>query len=166
MPKSKTTRKVVRLKLKLSEPDRRECQRILRKGAAWVWRIKRAQMLLLFDEGKSRAEVARAFGVAHQTAGRVGARYLEGGLEHALSDDPRPGKARLLDLKQSSAIVAMVCSRPPEGRTRWTVRLVAQEAIKRGIVPEVGRETIRILLENHELKPWREKNVGHPGGHR
>ena len=45
------------------------------------------------------------------------------------------------------------------GRARWTVRLVAEEAVKRKLVPGVGRETIRILLESHDFKPWREKNV-------
>ena len=56
-------------------------------------------------------------------------------------------------------MIAMVCSKPPEGRARWTVRLVAAEAVKRRLVPRVGRETIRILLESHDLKQWREKNV-------
>jgi putative transposase len=50
-------------------------------------------------------------------------------------------------------------SDPPEGRARWTVRLVTEQAVKRKLVPRVGRETIRILLENHDLKPWREKKV-------
>jgi putative transposase len=54
----------------------------------------------------------------------------------------------------------MVCSSPPEGRARWTVRLVAEEAVKRKLVARVGRETIRLLLLSHGLKPWREKNVG------
>jgi hypothetical protein len=53
----------------------------------------------------------------------------------------------------------MVCGSPPEGRARWTVRLVAEEAARRKLVPVVGRETIRVLLQSHELKPWREKNV-------
>src|SRR3954451_12626025 len=51
----------------------------------------------------------------------------------------------------------MVCSDQPEGRARWTVRLVAEEAVKRKLVPKVGRETVRVLLESHDLKPWREK---------
>src|SRR5215831_10001019 len=51
----------------------------------------------------------------------------------------------------------MVCSSPPEGRARWTVRLVAEEAVKRKLVPRVGRETIRMLLLSHDLKPWRKK---------
>lgn len=50
----------------------------------------------------------------------------------------------------------------PEGRARWTIILIVEESIKRGIVDEVGRETIRVLLKNHELKPWREKNVVRP----
>jgi len=55
----------------------------------------------------------------------------------------------------------MVCGSAPEGRARWTVRLIAEEAVKRKLAPQVGRETIRVLLESHELKPWREKNVVH-----
>jgi hypothetical protein len=39
------------------------------------------------------------------------------------------------------------------------VRLIAEEAVKRKLVPKVGREAIRILLQNHDLQPWREKNV-------
>ena len=57
----------------------------------------------------------------------------------------------------------MVRGDPPRGRARWTVRLVAQEAVKRRLVPSVGRETIRILLLSHDLKPWREKNVVRSG---
>jgi putative transposase len=50
----------------------------------------------------------------------------------------------------------VACSPPPEGRARWTVRLLTEEAIRRKLVPRVGRETIRVLLESHDLKPWRE----------
>jgi hypothetical protein len=53
--------------------------------------------------------------------------------------------------------MAMVCSDPPAGRARWTVRLVAAEAVKRQLAPKVGRETIRLLLLEHDRKPWREK---------
>ena len=56
-------------------------------------------------------------------------------------------------------IIAMVCGTPPTGAARWTVRLIAEEAVKRQIVPRVGRETIRILLQSYDLKPWREKTM-------
>ena len=94
---------------------------------------------------------------------QIGRRYEDGGLEPAQYDKPRPGAAPVLDDSQKQRIIAMVCSDPPEGRARWTVRLVAEEAVKRKLVPPVGRETIRILLLHHDLKPWREKNVGGGG---
>jgi len=59
----------------------------------------------------------------------------------------------------------MVCVGPPEGHARWTVRLVAEHAVKKRLVPRVGRETIRVLLLSHDLKPWRGKNVVRPGTH-
>ena len=89
----------------------------------------------------------------------IGRRYQHGGLEAALFERQRPGAAAVLDNSQKLRIIAMVCSDPPEGRARWTVRLVAQEAVTRRLIPRVGRETIRILLLDHDLKPWREKNV-------
>jgi len=69
----------------------------------------------------------------------------------------RPGAVPLLDHSQRQRIIAMVCADPPPGYARWTVRLVAQEAVKRKLVPRAGREAIRILLQDHDLQPWREK---------
>jgi beta-phosphoglucomutase-like phosphatase (HAD superfamily) len=94
-----------------------------------------------------------------QAIRKIGHRYEQGGLECALFEKERPGAAEVLDNGQKQRIIAMVCSNPPEGRARWTVRLVVEEAVKRRLVPKVGRETIRILLLHHDLKPWREKNV-------
>src|SRR2546421_9356905 len=51
-----------------------------------------------------------------------------------------------------SRIIALACSKPPEGRARWTVRLLVEEVVKRKLVPRVGRETIRVLLETHDLR--------------
>ena len=98
-------------------------------------------------------------GVAAKTVRAIAQRYEEEGLESALYEKPRPGKQRALDVGQSQRIIAMVCSPPPQGIARWSVRLIATEAVKRKLAPQVGRETIRILLQSHELKPWREKNV-------
>jgi|SRR5450631_68048 len=69
------------------------------------------------------------------------------------------GKNGLLDAQHRQRIVALACGPAPEGRARWTVRLLTEEVVKRKLVPRVGRETIRVLLESHDLKPWREKNV-------
>jgi hypothetical protein len=124
------------------------------------WR--RIRILELLDQGWKLADIAAAVGTYPREVRRIGWRYLERGLEAALSDDPRPKPAPLLDAKQQAAIVAMVCGPPPEGRSRWTIVLTAHEAKRRGLVAKVGRETIRRLLTSHELKPWREKNVVRP----
>jgi hypothetical protein len=94
-----------------------------------------------------------------QAIRNVAHRYQKGGLERTLCERARPGAAEVLDDGQKQRIIAMVCSDPPEGRARWTVRLVVEEAVKRRLVPRVGRETVRVLLLHHDLKPWREKNV-------
>ena len=116
-------------------------------------------MLRQLDQGQTAGQVARQVGVASKTVRAIARRYEEEGLDSALSEKPRPGQQRRLDAGQNQRIIAMVCSAPPQGQARWSVRLIAQEAVKRKLVPKVGRETIRMLLQNHDLKPWREKNV-------
>jgi putative transposase len=103
--------------------------------------------------------VGASVGLSAKAVWQIGNRYLRGGLDRALFDGARPGKAQALDQEQQQRIIAVACSPPPEGRARWTVRLLTEEAIRRKLVPRVGRETIRVLLESHDLKPWREKNV-------
>jgi transposase len=110
-------------------------------------------------EGASAPQVAKIIPLTAQAIRNIGRRYQQGGLESALFEKQRPGAAAVLDDSHKQRIIAMVCSDPPEGCARWTVRLVAQEAVKRKLIPRVGRETIRILLLTHDLKPWREKNV-------
>lgn len=151
-------------RLKLSARDRKELERRKRGGeklSARLWR--RILTLEHLHAGLTVRATAAAVGGYHREVGRVLRRYLEQGLDAALSDDPRPGGEKKLDSVQEAAIVAMVCGPPPDGNARWTIRLVTSEAMKRGIVDRVGRETIRVTLANHELKPWREKNVVRAG---
>jgi hypothetical protein len=129
--------------------------------SARLWR--RIRMLLLLDKGWNLRDTASAVGTYPREVRRVGWRYLDRGLAAALADEPRPKPSKMLDARQQAAVVAMVCGPPPEGRSRWTIALVAQETTKQGVVAAVGRETIRRLLTRHGLKPWREKNVVRPG---
>jgi len=143
----------------LKVPDRQELMHMLSGGIQQVRVVLRALALLQLDAGCSAPQVSRTIPFAAQAIRTIGKRYLEFGLERALFERRRTGHAELLEASDKQRIIAMVCSQPPEGRARWTVRLVAAEAVKRKLVPGVGRETIRILLESHDLKPWREKNV-------
>ena len=121
--------------------------------------ILRGLALYQLHGGKAVSEVAANVRLSPKAVREIGWRYKDSGLDRALYDKQRPGAQSLLDDHQRQRIIAMVCSDPPEGRARWTVRLVAEEAVKRKLVPKVGRETVRVLLESHDLKPWREKNV-------
>lgn len=152
-------RRPYRVRLKLKVGERRYLRRMLRKGQGSVRVFSRARGLQLLDAGKTAPQAAEATGLGNETIRRIAKRYAEGGLQRALYDLPRPGADRLLNQKQEARIVAMVCARPPNGVARWSISVIAAEAVSRGIVKTVSDETIRRMLHRHELKPWREKNV-------
>lgn len=147
------------LRIEVTPKDQKELRKLLSGGVQPVRAVLRALALLQLAKGLSAPRISTVVALTPQAIRKVGHRYQQGGLERALYDRQRPGAAALLEDSQQQRIIAMVCSDPPEGRARWTVRLVAEEAVKRRLVPSVGRETIRILLLHHDLKPWREKNV-------
>ena len=147
------------LRIEVTRKDQKELRRLLSGGVQQVRVVLRAVALLQLARGVSAPRVAGVVPLTPQAIRKIGHRYQEGGLEGALYEKQRPGAAALLEDSQKQRIIAMVCSDPPEGLARWTVRLVAEEAVKRRLVPRVGRETIRILLLHHDFKPWREKNV-------
>ena len=148
-----------RLQVRLRKGDREKLNDVLSGGLQAVRVVLRALTLCQLHDGKPASEVAANVGLTPKAVREIGRRYQDSGLASSLFDKPRPGAATLLDDRQRQRIIAMVCSDPPEGCARWTIRLVAAEAVKRKLVPKVGRETIRILLLHHDLKPWREKNV-------
>jgi len=147
----------------LGKKDRRQVKEMLSKGQESARVLRRASILRQLDDGQKMGRVAENVGVARKTVRAIARRYEEEGLDSALHEKPRPGKERTLNTAQSQRIVAMVCGSPPEGRARWSVRLIAEEAARRKLAPAVSRETIRILLQNHELKPWREKKLVYRG---
>ncbi len=148
------------LRIEVSAKDQKRLRRLLSGGVQQVRVVLRALALLQLANGTAAPRIAAAVPLTAQAIRNIGRRYLEGGLDRALYERQRPGAAEVLNDSQKQRLIAMVCSSPPEGCARWTVRLVAEEAVKRKLVPQVGRETIRILLLSHDLKPWREKNVG------
>jgi putative transposase len=148
------------LRISVSPRDRRFVDELVSGGIQPVRVVLRALALLHLADGATAPQTAGYLKKLTSKAVRVIAhRYQQGGLERALYDKSRPGATPLLDATQKQRIIAMVCSDPPEGRARWTLRLIAEEAVKRKLVPRAGRETIRILLQDHDLQPWREKNV-------
>ena len=148
-----------RLHVRLPKRHRDKLDNVLSGGIQPVRVVLRALALSQLHQGKAASEVAGNVRLTAKAVREIGHRYQDSGVDGALYDRQRPGAAPLLDSSQRQRIIAMVCADPPPGYARWTVRLVAEEAVKRKLVPRAGRETIRILLQEHDLQPWREKNV-------
>jgi putative transposase len=145
----------------LSRGDQKVIRETLRAGIQQVRVVLRAIALEQLTVGQTAPVVAKIVHLSPQAVRRIAHRYQQGGLEQALYERAGRGSKELLDPSEKQRVIAMVCSDPPVGLARWTVRLIAEEAVKRKLVPQVGRETIRVLLSSHDLKPWREKNVVH-----
>ena len=145
--------------MRLSKRQREELLRLQRDSKVDAKTARRSRILELLGEGLGQHEVQAATGAGIATVGRTRRRFLEQGLDIAVYGYQAPGAPRLLNPKEESRIVALACSAPPQGRAKWTTQLLAEHAVKRGLVPRVGRETVRLVLKHHGLKPWREKNV-------
>ena len=155
------------LSISVIAKDRKSLDELLNGGIQAVRVVLRALALLHLADGRTAPETARLVRkLTAKTVRLIAHRYEQGGLERALYDKQRPGAAPLLDASQKQRIIAMVCSDPPEGQARWTIRLIVEEAVRRKLVPRAGRESIRILLQHHDLQPWREKNVVRRRPHR
>jgi putative transposase len=144
---------------RLTPLDAAALEALLQGGVQPVRVVLRALALLALDRGESAPTVSALVRFSPQAVRNIAQRYRAEGLEGALYERPRPGAAEVLAPAEKQRIIAMVCADPPAGAARWTVRLITEQAVKRKLVDQVGRETIRMLLQSHDLKPWREKNV-------
>jgi transposase len=160
---SQTKLRKDRVFVKLTSKDRKKVLFLIQKGKESGRVMKRALVLRLMDRGMASPQAAQALGMTAMSARNIAWNYDRGGLKAALYDRPRPGQPRRMEQKEVSQIVAMVCASPPEGYAQWSVRLIAEEAVKKKIVKKTNRESIRLILKNHELKPWLKKNVVHGG---
>lgn len=142
----------------LTDEERTDLKKQLQSGKARVRRMYRARILLLADEGRTDEEIVGALHVGRSTVERTRIRFVEGGVERALTDRPRPGKPRLLNGKQEAYLVALACSDPPEGRVRWTMQLLADRLIQLRVVDSITDETVRKLLKKTTSSRGRRKN--------
>ena len=147
----------IRYRVELSEAEHEELRAMLGGGKHAARKLKRAQILLAADAGMPDETIARSLAVGGSTVYRTKRRFVEGNLERALSEEPRPGAKRKLTVPEEALLVATACSRPPEGCARWTVELLAGEMVRLTEHESLSRETVRRRLAENELKPWREK---------
>ncbi len=147
----------IRYRVELSEAERGELQAMLRGGTQAARKLKRAQILLAADAGVADEAMATSLAVSGSTVYRTKRRFVEGNLDGALTEEPRPGAARKLSGKEEALLVATACASPPEGRARWTLELLTDELVRLTPHESLSRETVRRRLAENELKPWRQK---------
>jgi transposase len=135
----------------LSKQEKEHLQDLTHKGQSKARRIRRANILLLAHEGMKDKEVATALNAATTTVERVRKRFVEEGLEAALSERSRPGGKRKLSGKQEAYLVALACTKPPEGRKQWTMQLLADQLVELEVVEEISDETVRRTLKKGVL---------------
>ena len=142
----------VRYRVELSQAERDELTAMLGGGKHAARKLKRAQILLAADAGSCDAEIVRTVRVSLSTVGRTKRRFVEGNLERALSEEPRPGAERKLTGKEEALLVATACAKPPAGRKRWTLMLLADAMVKLTDHDSLSGETVRRRLAENDLK--------------
>src|SRR5215210_3994126 len=147
----------IRYCVDLSEAERCELQALLSGGKHAARTLKRAQILLAADAGACDEIIATTVAVGASTVYRTKRRFVEGNLERALNEEPRPGAARKLSGKDEALLVATACSSPPDGRARWTLELLSDALVQLTGHESLSRETVRRRLAENALKPWRQK---------
>jgi transposase len=140
--------------VRLTETERAELDALVRKGKASALAITRARILLKADQGKdgeaqTDARVAEAVSVAAKTVFNVRRRWVEEGLEAALRRKKQdcPSRSRRLDGKAEAKLVAACCGPAPQGRARWTLRMLADKLVELEIVSSISPETVRGTLK-------------------
>ncbi len=147
----------VRYRVDLNQAERDDLETLLRGGTHSARRLKRAQILLAADIGTADEEIARNVRVGCSTVYRTKRRFVEGNLEAALNEQPRPGASRKLTGKEEARLIATACSGAPKGRSRWTLELLAGELVRLTEHDSLSRETVRRRLADNDLKPWRKE---------
>jgi transposase len=131
----------------LTKEERQELLTLTRVGEISARKMKRAQILLKADEGWKDREIIEALNTSRTMVERARKRYVEGGLERALNEDPRPGAKRKLDGRAEAYLIALTCSEPPDDHDHWALRLLADKLVEAGMVDSISHEAVRQVLK-------------------
>jgi transposase len=144
--------------VRLTQTERAELESLVRKGKTSALAIARARILLKADQGKdgearSDAQIAEALGIATKTVFNVRRRWVEEGLEAALHRKKQdcPSRSRKLDGVAEAKLVATCCGPVPQGRARWTLRMLADKLVELEVVDSISPETVRSTLKKMQL---------------
>jgi transposase len=144
-----------KLFVRLSEEDRAALEKMTRAGTGKARQITRARVLLMADRNqaafKTQEQVADALGISPTTVGRVCRRFAGQGREAALVERPRPGHKPKITGEVEARLVTLACSDPPEGKSRWTVRLLRDELVRLEVVADISHVAVHQALKKTNL---------------
>ncbi len=133
--------------VELSQAEQSQLTRLTMQGKAAVRKVKRAQILLQAHAGKSDQAIAEQVGVSTPTVGRIRRQYATAGLESALNEKPRSGRPAGISGETRAKVTALACSTPPAGRSRWTLRLLADKVVELAETEPLSYQSVRTILK-------------------
>jgi hypothetical protein len=139
--------------LKLSKTDRKALETLRGKGLHMAREINRAHILAALDREVAEQQIMAVLEVGRTAIWRTRAAYLQGGLEFALHDAPRPGKPKQYQTDDEAQVAALACSAPPEGAKRWTVALLTEAARNHPGMAGISRDSVRRFLKKTASSP-------------
>ena len=131
----------------LSTEEKSTVRRLTATGKTAARKIKRAAILLMSDAGQSDEAIKAALQTSLSTIHRTRQRYVEAGLEGALTEQPRPGRPVAFDGKVEAQMIAIACSKAPNGRKHWTMQLIADRLVELKTVERICDESVRLRLK-------------------
>lgn len=136
--------------VKLSQADRQELESLLSKGSLKARVYKRATALLALDDQKTFQEVSALLGVSYQVVSTWSKKYKAEGLT-VLQDKPRSGRPPDIDALQKAKITALACSEPPEGYSKWSLRLLADKLVELEYCDHISHSQVGHILKKMNL---------------
>lgn len=133
--------------VKLKDDEREKLHQSLRRGKSSARSLTRARILLLADEGHSDDEILNVLKVSKSTVARIRKRYCQEGLDFALSERPRSGAPPKIDAELEAQVTLIACSEPPEGRSKWTLRLLADRLVELELIDSISHMSVHRLLK-------------------
>lgn len=141
----------VKNQVKLKPQEQELLKQLISKGTEKARKITRCRILLLVDEGKTDTQIIDALSIARNTIRTVRFRYVQEGIESAINEHPRSGAPKKFSGRQKAKITAIACSEPPGGRSRWTLRLIADKVVELEMVNSISHQTVKRVLKKTKL---------------
>lgn len=138
-------------RIKLKATERKTLRTLISQGEHKARKITRCRILLMSNAGKGDTEIINTLSIARNTIREVRKRYTREGLDAAINERARSGAPEKFTGNQRAKITAVACSQAPEGRQRWTLRLLADKLMELNVVECISYKTVERTLKKMKL---------------